>query len=137
MTTLVQSSSQPRLGINELSFSRCIETDIAFAQRRSWNPFKRKREQRYVVLDINTDLPTELERRDCRDIKLSAIRLPASTESLIKIQRYFENHEKLASGEYRLVELVVRDCDNECAERCDKEGVIFYVITARINRRSR
>jgi hypothetical protein len=117
MTSLVQSSSLCTLGDDELSLSDRIRLDIEHAQRPQL--FRKEREQWFFILDAGADLPEELTQREYRDIHPSAAQLPATTESLVKLEHVF----RVLNNNCRFGIPEIRDCT--------KEGVIFYSIETR------
>ena len=97
MTSLVQSSSMPRLDDKERSVSDCVEKDHDYAQRALRVPAPLRRKERvewFYILDVSGNRPDELDQKEFRDIKESALRLPPTDASLVTIQRAFDLYEK-------------------------------------------
>lgn len=130
MSSLVHHVLPPHVG-EELMLDEGIRKDIVYAERRSPVPILgllvRRRVQWFYVLGNGVSRPNELKRLEYRDIKESAIHLPATKQSRQKIEKAFKAH----SDKCQFVEIHLNDCGKA------KEGIIFYCIATRVNPKRR
>jgi len=129
MTPLVHHSPAPVVASDAVNLSGCVRKDHALAERPPRVPLLALRKTRiewFYILDVNVKRPEELNRSEYRDIKESAIHLPATTESLVKIQRAFDLHAETC----RFENLAIRYLS-------DNVDIIIYSICTAIkpNRR--
>jgi len=128
MTALVHHSPTPILAGDELSVGNCAEKDLELAMKPRRALLRRSHkthEQRFFVRDTNTDRPSELDQTDFRDIKESAIHLPATRESIQKIVRVFE-----ALGDKCTI-------NDPVIRYCNSSAIICFSITTPYESRKR
>jgi len=106
--------------VSSVTLNSCIKADHTYAERQPLVPLlalRKTRVQWFYIIDVNGERPEELKRSPYRDIKESEIHLPATAESLTRIQRAFD----LCPIPCRFANLEIRyDVDN-CKERGDNK----------------
>ena len=121
MPSPVQSPSVPSPGDNRLLLSELILKDLELIPRKKTAPIlsilRGSRELRFYIRADEVSCPIELAEREFRDIKESAVHLPATDQSVHEVTRIFERF----NDRYLFSRPIIRHCFNG--------DVIFYTVS--------
>jgi len=107
--------------VSLLSSLVCIDHKVARrAPRLQLLALSKTRIEWFYILGVNVERPEELNQSKYRGIKESAVRLPATTESLLKLKRVFDLYPEPC----RFDDLEIRYCSG------NTDLIIYSIRTA-------
>jgi len=128
-TPLVQHSPRTDLAGVQLSMVECFNQDIAYARRKSTVPLFGKlvheRVQMFYIKPLGASNPSELESRANRDLKESAMHLPATQESLVSLHSLIERMKLDCIVRQPTIRFFTCHTEDEC------DSAILYSIQTR------